>query len=274
MSTTHTPQQTLAMLLRRLKLPSFAGSYEEVAARAEREGWAFGQYLHHLCEQEVADRGQRRIERLLRKSDLPAEKTLATVNPKKVPAKVWRQLPGLCEGGFLARAENILAFGLPGRGKTHLVCAIGHELIRQGYAVLFVPTYRLVQRLLVAKRELTLERELQRLDTFDAVILDDIGYVQQDRDEMEVLFTFLSQRYERRSVIITSNIVFSQWDRIFKDPMTTAAAIDRLVHHSIILELNGGSIREEEAKAKLSGQKAKTTTTTTTTTTNQPNPKS
>ena len=272
MSTTNTPQQTLAMLLRRLKLPSFATSYEEVAAHAERQGWAFGQYLHHLCELEVADRGQRRIERLLRKSDLPSEKTLATINAKRVPAKVWRQVPSLCEGGFLGRAENILAFGLPGRGKTHLACAIGHELVRHGYPVLFVPTYRLVQRLLVAKRELTLERELQRLDTFDAVILDDIGYVQQDRDEMEVLFTFLSQRYERRSVIITSNIVFSQWDRIFKDPMTTAAAVDRLVHHSIILEMNGGSIREEEAKERLSDQKTKTTTTKTATTTTQPNP--
>ncbi len=135
--------------------------------------------------------------------------------------------------------------------------------------MLFTPTYRLVQRLLVAKRELTLERELQRLDTFDAVILDDIGYVQQDRDEMEVLFTFLSQRYERRSVIITSNIVFSQWDRIFKDPMTTAAAIDRLVHHSIILEMTGDSIREQEAKAN---QAPRTTTTAKnqTTTTTQP----
>jgi DNA replication protein DnaC len=267
MSRDKTPQETLAMLLRRLKLPSFAGSYEELAARAEREGWTFGQYLHHLCEQEVAERGQRRIERLLRKSDLPSEKTLATVDPKKVPAPVWRQVPALCEGGFLTRAQNVLAFGLPGRGKSHLVCAIGHELIRRGHAVLFVPTYRLVQRLLVAKRELTLERELQRLDSYDAVILDDIGYVQQDRDEMEVLFTFLSQRYERKSVIITSNIVFSQWDRIFKDPMTTAAAIDRLVHHSIILEMTGPSIREEEAKATQNPTKTRTTTTRTTTTT-------
>ena len=273
MSQEQTPQETLAMLLRRLKLPSFAASYEEVAARAEREGWTFGQYLHHLCEQEVTDRAQRRIERLLRRSDLPSEKTLATVDPKKVPAKVWRQVPNLCEGGFLGRAQNILAFGLPGRGKTHLACAIGHELVRRGYAVLFVPTYHLVQRLLVAKRELTLERELQRLDSFDAVILDDIGYVQQDRDEMEVLFTFLSQRYERRSVIITSNIVFSQWDRIFKDPMTTAAAIDRLVHHSIILEMTGDSIREQEAKANQSDKNPRKTTTksrTTTTTTTQP----
>jgi DNA replication protein DnaC len=165
----------------------------------------------------------------------------------KLPAKVRRALPGLCEGGFTERAENVLAFGLPGRGKTHVACAIGHELVLRGYRVLFVPTYQMVQRLLVAKRELTLERELKRLDRFDAVILDDLGYVQQDRSEMEVLFTFLAERYERKSVIITSNLVFSKWDRIFKDAMTTAAAIDRLVHHSTILELTGDSYRTATA---------------------------
>lgn len=129
------------------------------------------------------------------------------------------------------------------------MAAIGHELIQHGYAVLFTPAYRLVQRLLAAKRDLALDRELKRLDAFDAVILDDLGYVQQDREEMEVLFTFLAQRYERRSVLITSNLVFSQWNQIFKNPMTTMAAIDRLVHHAIILELTGPSLREEDAKA-------------------------
>jgi DNA replication protein DnaC len=116
--------------------------------------------------------------------------------------------------------------------------------------VLFTPAYRLVQRLLVAKRNLALEEELRRLDAFDAVLVDDIGYIQQDREEMEVLFTFLAERYERKSVLITSNLVFSQWDQIFKNPMTTAAAIDRLVHHAIILEMTGPSIRSEEAAAR------------------------
>lgn len=250
MTAEHSPEKVLAMLLRLLKLPSFATSYEEAGARAEREGWTFSQYLRQLCELEVSDRRERRIERLLRQSELPSDKTLATLNAKKLSSKVTRVLPRLCEGDFATRAENILVFGLPGRGKTHLVCAIGHELVRRGQAVLFTPTYRLVQQLLVAKRDLVLERELQRLDRFDAVILDDIGYVQQDRDEMEVLFTFFAQRYERRSVIITSNLVFSQWDRIFKDPMTTAAAIDRLVHHSTIVEMTGPSVRGEEAKSK------------------------
>jgi DNA replication protein DnaC len=245
-----TPEQTLALLLRMLKLPSFAASYEETAARAERGGWTFSQYLRHLCETEAADRRERRILRLLKQSALPVDKTLSTLDLSKLPTKVARQLPNLCDGTFVTRGENVLAFGLPGRGKTHLVCAIGYELIQRSHPVLFTPTYLLVQRLLAAKRDLVLERELKKLDQFDVVILDDIGYVQQDRDEMEVLFTFLAQRYERRSVVITSNLVFSQWDRIFKDPMTTAAAVDRLVHHSTILDMTGPSIRNEEAQAR------------------------
>jgi DNA replication protein DnaC len=255
MSDEHSPEKVLAMLLRMLKLPSFASGYEEAAARGEREGWTFSQYLRQLCELEVAERRERRIARLMKQSELPAEKTLATLDPKKLTTKVARMLPRLCEGDFTTRGDNVLVFGLPGRGKTHLVCAVGHELVRRGQAVLFTPTYRLVQQLLAAKRDLVLERELQRLDRFDAVILDDIGYVQQDRDEMEVLFTFFAQRYERRSVVITSNLVFSQWDRIFKDPMTTAAAVDRLVHHSIIVELTGQSIRNEEAKSNQTSSK-------------------
>ncbi|HLL24895.1 MAG TPA: IS21-like element helper ATPase IstB, partial [Kofleriaceae bacterium] len=211
-------------------------------------GWTFEHYLHHLVELEVEERRRRRIARHLKESELPSDKTLATLVRARLPAKVAKTLPGLCEGGFVERGENILAFGLPGRGKTHLVCAIGHELVQRGHRVLFIATYALVQRLLAAKRELRLEAELAILDGFDAVILDDIGYVQQSRDEMEVLFTFLAERYERRSVILTSNLVFSEWDRIFKDPMTTAAAIDRLVHHSVILEMTGTSVRAEHAQ--------------------------
>jgi DNA replication protein DnaC len=261
-SSTPSPADSLGMLMRALKLPSFAHYAAEVAQKAEREGWTFGRYLHHLAELEVEERRRRRIQRFQRDSDLPGEKTLGTLDRGRVPAKVQKMLPTLCEGGFVERGENLLAFGLPGRGKTHLVCAIGHQLIQRGYRVFFTPTFALVQRLLAAKRDLRLEKELATLDNFDAVILDDIGYVQQSRDEMEVLFTFLAERYERRSVVITSNLVFSEWDRIFKDPMTTAAAIDRLIHHAVIVEMTGPSIRNEEAKKR--GQATTTTSTTTT----------
>ena len=253
----------LAMLLRGLKLPAFVRHHEEVAQKAEAEGWSFGHYLQHLVELEVHERRRRRIERNQSASALPGEKTLAMLARPRLPPKVQKMLPTLCDGGFLDRGENLLLFGLPGRGKTHLACALGHELIQRGYRVFFTPTYALVQRLLGAKRELRLEKELAALDSFDAVILDDIGYVQQSREEMEVLFTFLAERYERRSVLITSNLVFSEWDRIFKDPMTTAAAIDRLVHHSVIVEMTGTSVRADAAEhAKKEGSTTVTAKTT------------
>lgn len=241
------------MRLRQLSLPAFATHSEDVAARAEKGGWSFGQYLLELADLELDQRRRRRIERLLKRSELPAEKTLATLELGRLPAPVRRLLPTLCEGDFVERGENLLVFGHPGRGKTHVVCAIGHELVQRGRKVLFTPAYRLVQRLLVAKRELELETELRRLDVFDVIVLDDIGYIQQSRDEMEVLFTLLAERYERRSVAITSNLVFSQWDQIFKDPMTTAAAIDRVVHHAHILELTGPSFRSDEAEKRQRG---------------------
>jgi len=244
------------VLLRSLKLPGFVRSHSQVADQAEREGWGFERYLLHLAEIEIADRHNHRIERLLRQSELPHDKRLSALDLAQLSAPVRRTLPTLCEGGFVDRAENLLAFGLPGRGKTHLVCAIGHELIQRGYQVLFLPAFKLVQRLLVAKRNLELEATLRRLDRFDAVILDDLGYVQQSREEMEVLFSFLAERYERRSVLITSNLVFSQWDKIFQDPMTTACAIDRLVHHALILELSGKSFRAEEAKHRAANPEA------------------
>ncbi|MBA2322227.1 MAG: ATP-binding protein [Deltaproteobacteria bacterium] len=242
---------TLDALLRSLKLPSFITDRQDTQARAEREGWSFERFLATLVEAEVSDRRRRRIDRLMRQSGLPADKTLATLKTELLPTAVRRLLPTLCEGGFADRAENLLAFGLPGRGKTHVCAAIGHELVHRGFAVLFLPAFALVQRLLAARRAFELEKALHGLDAYDAIIIDDIGYIQQDRDEMEVLFTFLAERYERRSVIITSNLVFSAWDRIFKDPMTTAAAIDRIVHHAVILEMSGPSVRETEARARL-----------------------
>ena len=165
--------------------------------------------------------------------------------------KVNRQVSLLLEGGFLDRKENVLAFGPPGSGKTHLLCALGQELIHQSRRILFRPCSLLVQELLIAKRDLVLAKLLKRLSRYDALIIDDLGYVQQSREEMEVLFTLLAERYERGSVMITSNLPFSKWEQIFKDPMTTAAAIDRLVHHSIILELNLPSYRLEASKQRV-----------------------
>lgn len=251
MKADHASGNTLPILLKALRLPTFAALFQEAAQKGEAEGLSLTQYLRYLAESEVEDRRRRRIERLKKRSKLPGEKTISSFDLTRLPQKIQRQVPVLLEGHFLKRAENILAFGLPGRGKTHLLAAIGHELVQHGHAVLFTPVYQLVQRLLAAKRELILDKELRKLDRFEAVIIDDMGYVQQDREEMEVLFTFLAERYERKSVMISSNLVFSQWDRIFKDSMTTAAAIDRLVHHCTILELTGPSFRTQEAKQNI-----------------------
>jgi len=239
---------SLDMMLRTLRLPSVLAHYRDLAATATANNWGFEQYLATLLEVETDARARRRTARLLKQSGLPDGKTLDSLDMRPFPLKVRRIVPTLLDGGFVERAENILAFGLPGRGKTHLMAAVARELIvRHNIAVLFTTTFSLVQRLLAAKRDLRIEELLRKLDRYDVVLLDDIGYVQQSREEMEILFTFLSERYERRSLMITSNLKFSEWDAIFKNPMTTAAAIDRLVHHSVVLELDCESYRANQA---------------------------
>ena len=231
-----TQLETIQQHFRVLRMPTAVQIVAETITTAQKEDWSLETFLSEILEQEMEGRRLRRIERLQRASQLPEDKTLETFNQDRLPLQVRRLLPQLCAGEFIDRAENLLVFGLPGRGKTHFAAAVGHALVQLSRSVLFTPTYRLVDRLLRARRDLELEVELRRLDRFEVLILDDIGYVQQSQDEMEVLFTLLAERYERRSVVITSNLVFSQWDQIFKNPMTTAAAIDRIVHHSIIVE--------------------------------------
>jgi DNA replication protein DnaC len=238
----------LTACLKELHLPTVRECYDQQAQICRRESSSYEQYLLSVMELERDVRRQNRITRLLRESHLPLEKTLEIFDRRRLPRKIDRQLNVLIEGSFLDRCENVLAFGNPGSGKTHLLCAIGQELIQSGRRVLYLPCSLLVQQLLIAKRDLNLPRLLKRMARYDAIIIDDIGYVQQSRQEMEALFTLLADRYERGSVMITSNLPFSQWERIFKDPMTTAAAIDRLVHHSIILELNVPSYRLEQSK--------------------------
>lgn len=244
-------KDAVGFLLGQFGLTTVRRQLEEVEQKAHKGGWTFRQYLRELLEAEATERQQRRLERLLKEARLPEGKTLAALDPGHLSAANRKQLNELCQGHFLDRAENVLAFGLPGRGKTHYLSAIGYELIqRQQRRVLFLPSYKLVQRLLEAKKQLKLEAMLKKLDGYEAIILDDLGYVQQSREEMEVLFTFFAERYERRSLLISSNLVFSQWEKIFHDPMTAMAAIDRLVHHSVILEFGGESQRTGKRKDK------------------------
>lgn len=241
-------KQVLIDCLKQLHLPTVRERYIEEADHSRKESLSYEEYLQSLMEQELEERRHRRVARYLSESKLPLEKTLEAFDRSRLSDIENYKVQSLLDGKFLARNENVLAFGGPGGGKTHLLAAIGIELIYQGYRVRFYTCSLLVQDLLIAKRDMKLSRVLKGLSKYDALIIDDIGYVQQSREEMEVLFTLLAHRYETGSVMLTSNLKFSEWEKIFKDPMTTAAAIDRLVHHSIILELIMPSYRLEESR--------------------------
>ena len=233
---------------RELRLPMFREHFESQAERAIAEPLSHTEYLSELTELECQARRESRISRLLHQSRLPSSKTWHNFKWTRLPLQVARQMESLRDGSFLDRRENLLLFGKPGSGKSHCLCALGEQLVHQGRSILFTTCSLLVQELLVAKRDLRLAKVIKRMLRFDGLIIDDLGYVQQSREEMEVLFMLLAERYERGSVMLTSNLPFSKWEQIFKDAMTTAAAIDRLVHHSVILELNVPSYRLETAK--------------------------
>jgi DNA replication protein DnaC len=235
--------------LKDLHLPTVRECYEDTARRAERETLSYEQYLLEVMSRECEQRRKSKVQRLLKDSALPLEKSLPNFDLKRLPAKAARQLRTLLDGSFLDRKENILVFGNPGSGKSHLLTALAQELVVvKERKMHFTKCALLMQDLLAAKRDLRLSREIKRLSRYDGLIIDDLGYLQQSRDDMEVVFTLLAERYERGSVLMTSNPAFSKWEAIFKDAMMTAAAIDRLVHHSVIIELNIPSYRVEHAK--------------------------
>jgi len=243
-----TLNKSINTLLKELKLSTIQELFESSIKSAETETMGYREFLLELLDAESTERRHSRVTRFLRESKIPLEKSLETFELSRLPLQNRRVVEALLDGEFLKRKENILAFGKPGSGKTHLLCAIAQELIQSGHRLLFTTGSQIVEELLDAKKELRLDKVLKKLSKYEAIIIDDIGYVQYSRSEMEVLFTLLAYRYEKGSIMITSNLPFSGWEAIFKDPMTTAAAIDRLIHHSVILELNLESYRMEAAK--------------------------
>lgn len=246
----------LSERLRALRLPAIRDCFSEEADRARTEGLSYEEYLAELVRLETESRRANRVERRLRESKLPLEKTLSSFDLKRLPLGARAQVKVLVGGEFVERAENVLAFGNVGSGKTHLLSAIGQELIYAGARVISYNCPLLMQELIAAKRRLELEKKLKKLRAFDVIFIDDLGYVTHEREELEVLFALISDRYERKSVMLSSNQPFSRWEQIFGDAMTAAAAIDRLVHHSIILELNLPSYRLEQRSAGKAKKKA------------------
>ena len=242
------------LFLSELRLPAIKLMWAALAVRADKEGWPAARFLAALAEHEIADRGRRRIERHLASARLPAGKTLDTFDFNAVPMISKAQVMALATGdGWLGQGANILLFGPPGGGKSHLAAALGLALVQNGRRVLFMRTTDFVQRLQVARRELGLEAAITKLDKYQLLILDDIAYVTKDQAETSVLFELIATRYERRSLLITANQPFGEWGKIFSDQAMTLATIDRLVHHATILEMNVESYRRKAALKRKRG---------------------
>lgn len=251
MTVTNTDIARLPLLLTALRLPTVARLWPGIAETADKEGWPAARTLAALLEHEVAERASRRIQRHLAEARLPSGKTLDTFDFAAVPMVGRARITALAEGdSWLAKGTNILCFGPPGVGKSHLAAALGYALIEAGHRVLFTRTTDLVQTLQTARQELKLASAIEKLDKYHLLVLDDLSYVQKSQAETSVLFELISARYERRSMMITANQPFGAWDSVFPDPAMTVAAIDRLVHHAIIFEMNTDSYRRKTAEAR------------------------
>jgi DNA replication protein DnaC len=241
--------ESLPVLLKELKLPAFSRHYSAYQQQAVDQAWSYSQFLAALCEQEVAQRFQSRVQNWTREAKLPAGKSWATLHLEELPDRVQKQVIALRDSIDWARqADNLLLFGPSGVGKSHIAAALGLHLIEQGIRVKWLSAIALVQLLQQAKQELDLMSAMTRLDKYRVLIVDDIGYVKKTEAETHVLFEFIAHRYESGSLILTSNQPFGQWDQIFPDAMMTVAAIDRVIHHASIIEIDAESYRRKNCK--------------------------
>jgi DNA replication protein DnaC len=244
----------LSLILGDLRLPAIKTLWPDFASRADKEGWPAARFLAALAEHEIAERARRRIARHLDEARLPPGKTLESFDFDAVPMVSKAQIMALAAGDtWLEQGANVIMFGPPGGGKSHLAAALGMALVENGWRVLFTRTTDLVQKLQLARRNLDLEAALARLDKYHLLICDDLAYVTKDQAETSVLFELIGARYERRSLLVTANQPFGEWNKVFPDQAMTLAAVDRLVHHATILEMNVESYRRREALERKRG---------------------
>ena len=241
--------EALPMMLKALRLPAFGQHYQDYQEQATEQSWGYDQYLAQLCEQEVARRYQTRIHNWTKEAKLPRGKSFATLTINELPKAIQKKVIGLRDNTQWAlQADNVLLIGPSGVGKSHIAAALGLHLIEQGVRVKWLQATALVQLLQQARQELDLMGVMSKLDKYRVLIMDDIGYVKKTDSETQVLFEFIAHRYESGSLIITSNQPFSHWDQIFPDTLMTVAAIDRIIHHATIIEIDGESYRRKHQK--------------------------
>lgn len=242
------PYQSLTLLLKQLRLSHMLNHWQTIEAKATQEGWSYAQFLLTLCQLEADRKQQLRLQRALSEAQLPTGKSFITFNFDHCPSLNPAPLVQLTQDvGWLERAENLILLGPSGVGKTHLAAACGRSAIELGKRAKFFSATALVQQLQYAKLQLELPIVLTKLDRFDLLVVDDLGYVKKSEAETSVLFELIAHRYERKSLLITANQPFSQWDTIFSDSMMTVAAVDRLVHHALIIDIQAQSFRKQAA---------------------------
>ncbi len=241
--------EALPLMLKALRLPAFGQHYQDYQEQATEQSWGYDQYLAQLCEQEVARRYQTRIHNWTKEAKLPRGKSFATLAINELPKAIQKKVIGLRDNTQWAlQADNVLLIGPSGVGKSHIAAALGLHLIEQGVRAKWLQATALLQLLQQAKQDLDLMGVMSKLDKYRVLIIDDIGYVKKTDSETQVLFEFIAHRYESGSLIITSNQPFSHWDQIFPDTMMTVAAIDRIIHHATIVEIDGESYRKKHQK--------------------------
>lgn len=242
---------SLPLMLKQLKLAAMVQQWNTLGKKAIKVQWSPQQYLSELCHIELTTRDDRRLQRLLKDAKLPVGKNLSNFDFSLVEGVNKHLIADLInQPSWLKLGGNILLFGASGLGKTHIASSIGYGLIEQGHKVKFIAASAIVQQLQQAKQHLRLQDELLKLDKYSLLIVDDVGYVRKTEQETSVLFELIAHRYERHSMIITSNKSFDQWDELFDDSTMTIAAIDRLVHHATIIHCEGESYRRKTALSK------------------------